>query len=281
MRRTLPLPSRRLPLSDGAVMGSSRLPGRGSFILTQQATLALFLLCGERRLGTRLQLSSDGARANPPGRGSRAPGGGRVSGPLEQGPETHLGWPRVHTTPSRVRRPAPTAQGVTTPPPLQSPGSPAGAVLAHGPSIPTWTSVDPRPLAPSSSGLRGRRSAADWGWCEKSEVLSPGDLLGGRAVLLDHLGPIRKPEPWVQPDSECWAWKDRFPASSEMSGGPCQIPGRNPQASLPPGCFLPDCSWDRRLPGPLPADNRHPAWEKPRNEQGLSTSKEACLGYLM
>ena len=153
-----------------------------SFILTQQSSLPPFLLCGERRLRTRLQLSSDGERANPQGRGSWAPGAGQGRGTTEQGPETHSNRPRVHTTP----------------PPLQSPGAPGRGCPALSPSVPTRTSVDPRPSAPSSGEGEGTcRSAAGWGWREKSEVLSLGDLPGEESCAPDHLGFIRKWEPWV------------------------------------------------------------------------------------
>lgn len=243
LRRTLPLPSRGAATlrwrCDG---GAPRGLGRGPSFSPSRPLWPLFLLCGERRLGTRLQLSSDGARANPQGRGSRAPGGGRVSGPL-----------------SRVRRPIPAgpgctppragsgdplrpAQGAHHPAPTSESWVPGRGCPARGPSIPTWTSVDPRPLAPSSSGAEGTcRSAADWGWCEKSEVLSPGDLPGEESCAPDHLGPIRKPEPWVQPDSECCIWKDRFPASSENNQmGPSWAPEINPQRHLCPfKSFLP------------------------------------------
>lgn len=186
---------------------------RGPSFSPSSPLLPPFLLCGERRLRTRLQLSSDGERANPQGRGSWAPGAG-------QGPETHSNRPRVHTTP----------------PPLQSPGSPGRGCPACGPSVPTRTSADPCPSAPSSGGGEGTcRSATGWGWREKSEVLSLGDLPGEESCAPDHLGFIRKWKPWVHPDSVCCIWKDLFPANSENNQmGPNWASEINPQRHLCP-----------------------------------------------
>lgn len=157
-----------------------------------------------------------------PGEGEPGPrgAGGKGLGTSEQGLETHSDQPSMHTTP----------------PPLQSPGSSGRGCPARGPSVPTRTSVDSRPSAPSSGAGEGMcRSVAGWGWREKSEVLSLSDLPGEESCAPDHLEFIRKWEPWVHPDSACCIWKDLFPASSENNQmGPNQASEINPQRHLCP-----------------------------------------------
>ena len=140
---------------------------------------------------------------------------------------------------SRARRPTATGPACTPPslpfrvlPPTPTP---AGAILLEAPWAPhglVWTPT----LAPSSGAGEGTcRSAAGWGWREKSEVLSLGDLPGEESCAPDHLEFIRKWEPWVHPDSMCCIRKDLFPASSENNQmGPNRASEINPQRHLGP-----------------------------------------------
>lgn len=94
----------------------------------------------------------------------------------EQGPETRQ-----------------TAQALTTPPPLQSPGSRQGLSWLAAPPSPHGLVWTPRPLAPSSSGAEGRAGLRQTGAGVRSLKSFLSVISLEESCAPDHLGSIRKP----------------------------------------------------------------------------------------